>query len=327
MSLDLAEAPGGFSARLLQSSADAIALLDAAGRVQFLNDAALGALDLSVGEGLGAPWYRLWPDSEAPRQALVAAASGKGGRFQIQGRSPAERPRVWDIRVDPLRDETGQVVQMLAIGRDVTAEAEQRRRQAQLAHDANHRVKNGLQMVQSLLSLRGRMAPEPAAAELKASAARVHAISLLHDQLRRGQDGMDMEADAYLAALIPALRHALAEGSDGNPRAITLDHADGPLWPSAELSMLGLVLTELVTNAVHHGQGAIRIAFRQPPGAAATLTVADAGPAPRDYRPGLGLQMAEGLLASQGGALSLDPESGTTCFVATLPRGEDDPGV
>jgi two-component sensor histidine kinase len=318
------EAEGPWLQQMLNASSDCIAVLDAAGCISFINEAGLRALQLDAAAAQGQPWYRQWPEAEAPRQALVAAAGGRPARFQAAGRSPAERPGWWDVQVDPVRDSSGQVVQMLAIGRDITARVEQDRRQALLTQEANHRVKNGLQMVQSLLSLRSRTAEEPAASELKSGAARVHSISLLHDQLRSVGDGRAVETDAYLQALMPHLRSSLA-GSSG--RDIVLEHADSALWQAGELTTLGLVLVELTTNALQHGRGTVTIAFRQPPGQPATLAVTDDGEAAAlaGWRPALGLQMAQGLLAAQGGTLALDAGHPKTRFVAAFPLPGEEP--
>ena len=122
--------------------------------------------------------------------------------------------------------------------------------------------------------------------------------------------------------MIDDLRDAIASTQNG--RSVILD-ADSATWPAAAVPALGLVTTELVTNALKYGDGEILVTFRQPAGEQGTLTVEDEGTAlPPTFDPatsrGLGMRIVTGLLKPRGGSLKVLRDRPTTCLLATFPR-------
>ena len=192
-----------------------------------------------------------------------------------------------------------------------------------LMQEAHHRIKNSLQLVQNLLSLQARACDdEQAASDLQQSAARVHTIAAIHDRLYQTKAALTVEVGAYLKDLVQELTIAMASTCDG--RTITVV-ADDAVWPAADVTTLGLVLNELVTNALKYGAGEVRIRFVHPPGSHGVLTVCDEGDSlPADFAPeqgsGLGMRLIKGLLRGEGAGLRIDRQAGSTCFVASLPR-------
>ena len=195
--------------------------------------------------------------------------------------------------------------------------------------EIHHRIKNSLQLVQNLLSLQARASDdEQAASDLQQSAARVHTIAAIHDRLYQTGAALTVEVGAYLKDLAEELAAAMASTLDG--RTITVV-ADDAIWPAADVTTLGLVLNELVTNALKYGAGEVRIGFAQPPGSNGVLTVCDQGDSlPMDFVPehgaGLGMRLIKGLLKGDGAGLRIDRQAGATCFVASLPRRRPAPG-
>ncbi|TDH60762.1 GAF domain-containing protein [Dankookia rubra] len=191
-----------------------------------------------------------------------------------------------------------------------------------LMAEIHHRVKNSLQMVQSMLTLQARAAAgTEAAVPLVESAARVRTIAALHDRLYRADAGLEVEVASYLEGLAADLRASMAPAQAG--RQILLD-ADAATWGAADVTTLGLVLTELVTNALKYGSGTVHVAFRQSIESQALLVVEDEGPGlPAEFDParscGLGMRLVTGLLKGRGGNLEVDRSAGHTRFVARLP--------
>ena len=153
-----------------------------------------------------------------------------------------------------------------------------------LMAEVHHRVKNSLQLVQSMLGLQARAAvATAAAAPLAESAARVRTIAALHDRLYRTNAGLEVEVSSYLEGLVEELQASMTSKREG--REIRLE-ADPAIWAAAEVTTLGLVLTELVTNALKYGQGVVRVTFGQQPEGKARLIVEDEGPGvPSDFDP------------------------------------------
>jgi two-component sensor histidine kinase len=194
-----------------------------------------------------------------------------------------------------------------------------------LMREVHHRVKNSLQIVQTVLLLQAR-APDAEAArpKLEEAAQRVLTIAAVHERLYGGPEVGRVAVVGYLHGLIADI-HA-STGAEAAGRAVrleTLPEHEQAVWDADCATTLGLVATELVTNAIKYGSGEVVLRFE--PGdetSAATLVVEDEGAGPlADFDPalsrGLGMRLLAALL--RGGGLQLDRGTGRTRFVATLP--------
>ena len=311
-----------FIAAVLDTSPDCVEVVDGTGTIVRINRNAA----MLPASRLGEPWARQWAQADRPcaEQALAQAAEGGTGRFCACRPAADGVAQWWDVLVAAMP--TGEFV---AVSRDATAQAASARAKDDalrekdlLLLEVHHRVKNSLQLVQNLLELQGRAAGDgDTAIQLNESATRVGTIAASHDRLYRAGSGLDVEIAPYLEGLIADLQSALVGAAAG--RRIALQ-ADAACWPAAEVPTLGLVLTELITNALKYGAGDIAVRFRQPPFDHATLIVEDGGPGPKpDFEPGrssgLGMRLVTGLLRGQGAGLSIDRDCGHARFIARLP--------
>jgi len=147
-----------------------------------------------------------------------------------------------------------------------------------LFQELNHRVKNNLQLISSLLSLQAGKIKDPQARHgLEVSLDRVYSISLVHDLLYRRADITYVDVPTYLKALIDRITTAyLAEGRI----ECTVDADPLSLLPD-QCIRLALIVNEVVTNAVKHAfpdgrTGHITVTFRRTEGAL-RLSVTDDG--------------------------------------------------
>lgn len=194
-----------------------------------------------------------------------------------------------------------------------------------LLAEVHHRVKNSLQLVHTVLTLQAGEAEDAAARSLlEVSALRVMTIAAVHERLYQGDRFDAVEMRGYLLGLVEALRSGLAALIPG--RSVALDAEAGTHWPPKRAQALGLVLAELVTNALKYGSGNVRIHFTAPaPPASARLEVEDDGPGLPpgfDLRrgAGLGLRIVAALLREQGGALRLGTDGVGAHFIAEFPE-------
>ncbi|MCI0754981.1 PAS domain-containing protein [Teichococcus vastitatis] len=142
-----------------------------------------------------------------------------------------------------VRHENGAVRQVSGVSMDVTEQVEARQRRDLLAREVDHRAKNALAVVQSLLRLTPISEPEAFVAAVEA---RVSALARAHSLLAEaGWLGADLRrvAERELAPY--------AVGStDGG--AVRLEGPAVPLAPTA-VQPLAMLLHELATNAAKHG--------------------------------------------------------------------------
>ncbi len=319
---------------VLAASPDCVCVLDAEGAVLSISgdDAARPGPGGSAAVP-GRPWGDLWPASEAGRisGALDEARAGRTARFEAPCPTAAGAPRWWNAFVAPLPDGAGAAGgRILAISRDISARVAAAaakdallREKDLLMQEVHHRVKNSLQLVQSLLGMQGRASADAAVGrQLAESAARVRTIAAIHDRLYRAEVTPEqrVEVGPYLAGLIEDLREAML--ADTGERAIHFE-AEAQSWPVSEVPTLGLVLTELVTNALKYGRGVVRVLFRaRGADGAPELVVEDEGPGlPAGFDPaaaaGFGMRLVIGLLEG-GGGIAVDRAAGHTRFVARL---------
>ena len=334
LNVDVLADNNAFLRKILELSNDCVKVLDLSGTVCFMNEPGLCLMEIDdFADVSGASWVSLWPEQEQPRIAEAIMAASLGRTIKLDAFCPTAKgtPKWWEVTVAPMQTGEGEQL-VLAISHDITDRVRQSALMEELLaekdllmHEVHHRAKNSLQLVQGLLGIQSRAAgaDSPTALQLTQSAARVRTIAALHDRLYRSQAALEVDVKPYLDSLVAdietSLRALLGD------RRITFA-ADKAIWTANDVPALGLVLTELVTNAVRYGAGDVAVSFRQPEGEQGVITVTDqGGQLPEDFDPaaskGLGMKLVTNLLRERsGGALEFSVGDGVTCFVARMPR-------
>jgi two-component sensor histidine kinase len=187
-----------------------------------------------------------------------------------------------------------------------------------LLREVYHRVKNNLQVIDGLLVMQAAQLTDPESRNaLRGLRSRVHALGLVHHQLMNSANLKTFDIAPFLEELSGNILDGAA--TDG----VRLDVRAMPLEVGLDFAIpLGLLVTELVTNALKHafpdGTGTIDVSLRRGADGEVALIVSDngigmqAGAANAGHKPGIGSTIIDGLVAQLKGTMTMGSDHGTT---------------
>ncbi len=310
---------------------DAILLLDGDQIVREANGSALKLYGVERDALVGAD-FRAFQTEAAPYEeelkANRAAETSDGYRFQtrhVRGNGDF----IWvDVSARAFSESAERFVQVIV--RDMS--------EAKRAHDAlrasmaekevllkelHHRTKNNMQVISSLLVLKAaELEDERIRGAFMEMVGRIRSMALVHEKLYQSGDLSRIELGQYVKDLSELVLEEL--GGEGIRLAVSL--GDGPVPVPIDTAIpCGLVLNELITNAVKHafdGQRDKRIAVDLDSESGWTrLSVADNGKGmPEGFdaqeQGRMGWQTIAALVETQmGGEVSISRDRGTTVVI------------
>jgi PAS domain S-box-containing protein len=142
-----------------------------------------------------------------------------------------------------------------------------------LRRELEHRAENSLALVRSALESQARQLDDQRSRQVAHEAAdRVVLLEKVHQQIRQGVSVFGTDARDYLLALIGNLQDLHNVGVDpSRQRVISMYLARDVVVAPDRVARVGMALTELITDALLHGHGAIRVRIAREPG---TIVVA-----------------------------------------------------
>ncbi|MHB8663484.1 MAG: sensor histidine kinase [Acidimicrobiales bacterium] len=195
--------------------------------------------------------------------------------------------------------------------------------------EVHHRVKNNLQTISSLLRLQARREPAGSGrTALEEAERRIRSIALIHEILSR-ETGDSVDLNEIVRQLV----RVAEEGVFTTEAPVRFRvNGDGGILPADIATPLGVVLTELLTNAAEH---AFPEGWSQPEGAHVQVSLHNTGEAlvvrvhdngigwPDEFdigtTPSLGLSIARSLVLTQlNGTITTHNDSGAVTEV-TIP--------
>ncbi|MFW5737563.1 MAG: sensor histidine kinase [Spirochaetota bacterium] len=332
-------------AGLLDHAPYGVVVLDDSGRIQAWNAQIATWTGLQAGEVADLPIDRVFPEFERPRyrmrldtladQGTPVVFHGTVNRGLLRMRSGSfslphyrvtcrrrdvsggtvlwiENATLLQETIDYLREEIG-----------ARRRAEEELRGALDSRDVlyrelQHRVKNSLSLISSLVSLaQSEVSDETAEASLRDIRARVDSIGLVYEQLSGGGAYGEVDLGLYLTRLLDTLSASIGWPSRVQEPRTAFDSCAVPVDTAV---CIGLIVNELVTNAVKHAfpdgrEGSIEVTLSSGDGMCDLRIVDDGVGATAASGDGdgkrLGLGIVE-LLADQiGGALERSTGPGT----------------
>lgn len=233
----------GIVADILRASTDCIKVLDLDGVLVFMSEGGQRVMEIDdVERFVGCPWPDFWQGegNAAANRAIALAKAGRANSFQGAAETAKGRKRWWDVAVSPIRDEAGEVIQILSISRDITDLKDAQDQQRLLMEELAHRVRNTLTMIKALASQTLRDVGDRSAVE--AFDARLMALAGAHDLLLQ---------ENWTSAPVALIVRSALKVHGANDR-FSIDGPDVLLGPKTALS-LALLLNELATNATKYG--------------------------------------------------------------------------
>jgi len=186
--------------------------------------------------------------------------------------------------------------------------------------EVDHRVKNNLQLIASMILLQSRRTTDPAARHaLKTVLERVTAVSTVHRRLFQ-DDPLSFEAADFLRDLTSDM--AAAAGRDDLQIGLELDRVT---MPAASAAAFALVANELLGNALKHGfpagragRVAVSLADR---GGVCVFSVADDGVGAAGGSPGFGSAIVKLLCQQLHAELQVSDAGPGVRATVTIPVG------
>ncbi len=188
---------------------------------------------------------------------------GAGRDLRGLHKSGAEIPV--EIALNPLTTADGEFVLCSVV--NITERIRVQHERETLLQEIHHRIKNNLQVVSSLISIQLNRTDDVISRDsLSGCAARVQAIALIHAMLYQTHDYLHISFSEYVHRLAGNVFSA-AEGGAGVGR-ISLELAVDNVELHVDKAVpCGLILNELITNALKHGfpddiHGIVRVELR-----------------------------------------------------------------
>ena len=274
---------------------------------------------------------RLHPEDRTRFEAEFAGTvsdPGSLGEHEYRILLPDGELRWLSATSEHVRDPVTQARRLVGVVVDVTRykRTEEALRQAiemrdLLVAEVNHRVKNSLQLVASILSIESRkQRTDDAKAALRSATSRVEAVARVHASLYAGGDVRTVAMHEYLATLCAELEHSNSTAE----RQISVNLTADPIrLPTDKAISAALAVNEMITNAVKHAFagrvfGRVDVVLRARPDGTAELSVSDDGtggafdPLAADAPPrtGLGTRLMAGAAVQLGGSIEHDRSNG-----------------
>ncbi|MEC5386613.1 PAS domain S-box protein [Uliginosibacterium sp. H3] len=318
---------------VVEAAPDGLAMVDRDGHLALVNSGMERLFGYPREELLGQPIEMLMPERyrnahHGLRSAYMTAPTTRdmAGRRELYARRRDGSEFPVEIGLNALNTVGGEHV-LAAIVDMTRRKADQAIIQTALdektvlLNEVHHRVKNNLQVVCSLLSLQARTASEDARGMLEDSQRRVKAMALIHQLLYERSDFSTVDLSLYLRRLVSLMHEVLGEARARVRLQVDTSAAD--IHMDLQRSVpCGLLVNELLTNAIKHGfpdgrSGEILLTTELLGPDQARIVISDNGVGiPPDITPGdvsksLGFQLIPLFVDQLGGELRLIRDQGS----------------
>ncbi len=246
---------------------------------------------------------------------------------------PDGQPAIWLSTKAPLRDNSGAIIGLVGASVDITARvaaetalAEALAARDMLLHEVNHRVKNSLQIVTSLLMLQAGQARDAALRQsLMEARSRISVIAGMHQRLYSTSQHDRVDFGDYVRELAV---EAFSSMDDAERIRLEMDIEPGIFIILDRAVSLALVVNELLTNAMKYAfpgdrSGRVTLTLVRREGHVVLMVADDGVGLPEGFeatkRPSLGMKIVLSLVRQLRGTLTIGPVDPGAVFRIEIP--------
>jgi len=324
---------------LVETVREGLLVLDSDLTIRFANRSFCDTFGVVPEDAVGRKLYELgngqWDIPEL-RTALKAIISGGKSieAFEVDRFFPSIDRRVMVLNARKVYRSGNKIQQILLAIEDVTERVRLEREHA-IAHERigillqelTHRVMNSLQIIASMVMIEARSHKSgEGKAALERVSHRINALGQLYSKLSKADTVEAVDAATYLDELCRDLIASVHK--EGGTSLVLKTDIESELLPTDRAIPIGLIVNELVTNAVKYAfpgdtKGTVMVTLKRMPGEL-HLTVADNGQGVdlRRADSGLGGRLVEGFAQQLGGQLKRESDSQGTTVRLILPSRE-----
>lgn len=237
---------------LLDTSTDCVKVVGLDGTIVGMNPEGMCLMEIDDFSAVkGKAWADLWP---APHRRTIDAAvaqalKGCVARFSADCPTAKGTPKHWDVLVSPIHDDSGNLVRLLSVSRDVTREVHLAGERALVTRELAHRIKNLFAVVDAMIGLTARSAVD-AKTFAQSLRARLTGLGRSVAYIYEGKAlPTSRSEDRTVHGLLRELMQPYAQESGVN---IVVEGDDEHVSEEA-ITPLALIVNELATNALKYG--------------------------------------------------------------------------
>jgi PAS domain S-box-containing protein len=329
---------------LVETVREGLLVLDSDLTIRFANRSFRDTFAVAPEDALGRKLCELgnreWDIPELRVALETVVSDGKSiEAFEVDRSFPSIGRRVMVLNARKVYQPGNKVQQILLAIEDITERVRLEREHAiagerigMLLQELTHRVKNSLQIIAAMVSIEARSHKSgEGKAALERVSHRINALGHLYSKLSQADTIEAVDVAIYLDELCHDLIASVNE--EGDTSIVLKTDIDNALLPTDRAIPIGLIVNELVTNAVKYAfpsdtKGTVLVTLKRAPGEL-RLTVADDGQGadPRRADSGLGGRLVERFAQQLGGQLKRESNSRGTTVYLILPSREGPQGL
>jgi len=312
--------------RTFDTVPDPIMILDEQYRIVQTNKATLDRLGLPLEQVVGAYCFTHFHGTDVPPSYCPHAQLLSDGKPHTEEVCDPRLGGTFVVSVSPILDRDGHVRGTVHVAHDITerkaAEDQVKaslKEKEILLREIHHRVKNNFQMIAGLLILQAdQVGDAESRADLKEAEARIRAMARVHEKLYQSDLLGEIRMDEYLSELAADL---ICFRESTGVTIVLKPHMEPITFDIDTAIPCGMILTELVTNAMRHAfpkgaEGTVEIGLRKIAGQGYELVVRDDGMGlPEGFtleaNASLGLKLVQAFAKRFHGTIALERERGT----------------